>query len=229
MEVAERQSQRGSGRFLSFSARPHESIMNARDGSRPAKTTAESGWFRTPPSVTCPSSSTVPCPTPGSFDGDVDAARHYLGLFRDADLEHAVGALRGDALGIRGLRQREAAEEAAADPLDAAITVRLVPVAEVPLAAQCEHAVLHAHLDVPGIDTRYVGGEDETVGLLADVDGGDPVGDGGRTLGVRRHAAGHQFVEITVEPVHQAPGFVGYKAHNGPPRCCSGTLPAPVR
>ena len=53
----------------------------------------------------------------------LDALRLHLRLLRNAHLEHAVGLLRGDAFGLRGLGQREAAEERAGHALDALIAL----------------------------------------------------------------------------------------------------------
>src|SRR5271156_936501 len=52
-----------------------------------------------------------------------DSLRLHLGYLRNCDLEHPVGRLGLDVLHIGRLRQAEAAQELAGDPLDAAIAL----------------------------------------------------------------------------------------------------------
>src|SRR5690606_30467451 len=71
-----------------------------------------------------------------------DPARLLLLLLRDDELQHAIFRLRSDVLGVRRVRQREAAEEHAVAALDAAEALGLLGIRGLALAAQREHAVL---------------------------------------------------------------------------------------
>src|SRR5687768_15987625 len=73
---------------------------------------------------------------------DGDAARRALLGLGDPDLEHAVGELRGDRLGVDALRQRERPAEAAERALDAVEALALGLVVGLALTRDGQDGVL---------------------------------------------------------------------------------------
>src|SRR6056297_48689 len=151
-----------------------------------------------------------------SVDVDADPPRHDALVLGNHDFEHAVVALGGNAFGVGGVGQREAAEEAAGHALDAAIALAVFLAAVRAAARNGQHAVLHGDLDVVRLDARDVGVQQEAVLFLADVHRRGPVGDAAGGL-VHAEALLEQPVQVFVHGAHQAPGLVADKTHGLPP------------
>src|SRR5690606_21667710 len=110
-----------------------------------------------------------------SVDLDLDRARLLrLGL-RQMDLEDSVAAFGGDLLRIDIVRQREASREAAVERLATMLSLVLGGLLEAPFAAQRQHAVLDADIDVLLLDLRQIGLDRVLVVVLDDVRGGAPL------------------------------------------------------
>jgi len=79
-----------------------------------------------------------------------------------------------DRFRLRGLGQREAAQEGAGEAFEALEALRVLLALDAALAADRQHAVLGRDFDVLGIDARQIGTDDETLRFLVHVDGRHP-------------------------------------------------------
>src|SRR5581483_2016716 len=95
-----------------------------------------------------------------------DAAGLHLGLLRDGHLEHAIGLLRRDGLGVRALGQREATQEGARGALDALVAILRVLLFRASLTADRQHALLGRDVDILRLDAGDIRQDDEAVLLL---------------------------------------------------------------
>src|SRR5690606_16100452 len=119
-------------------------------------------------SSTCAASSTVESAAPGrahrigrararSMNLDLDRARLLRLRLRQMDLEHAVAAFRRDLVDIDIVRQREASRELAVERFAPMLPLVVGRLLDAPLAAQRQHAVLDADIDVFLLDLGQIG------------------------------------------------------------------------
>src|SRR5579863_3213352 len=106
--------------------------------------------------------------------GDGNAPRLLLRTLRNADLEHAVDEGRLDGLGVRALRECEAAQERAGGALDALVAVLRRFLLRATLALDGQHALVGGDVDVLVLDARQIGSHHEALVFLVNVDVRDP-------------------------------------------------------
>ena len=94
--------------------------------------------------------------------------------FGQGDAQHAVLVLRLDLLRVDHGGQGEGAGEGAVGALHAVVALLLHLVVELALAAQGQHVVLDADVDVLRVDARQLGLQDDVAVLLVDVHRGRP-------------------------------------------------------
>src|SRR3569833_2610487 len=91
------------------------------------------------------------------FAVDLDpTGLHGRGL-RNRYFQNTIGLLGFDLLGVGALGQREAAEEATGNTLDALIAVFGLALLSLALTADSQHAVVGGDVDVLGVNARDVG------------------------------------------------------------------------
>src|SRR6516164_5368913 len=132
-----------------------------------------------------------------SLDRHVDLDLLGLGFLalRNGEGQDAVFVLGLDGLGTHGVREREAAAEAAVGALDAQVVVFVHLLLELALAANREDVVLDADVEVLGLHVGKVGLDDEFLTGLIDVDRRGPT----RQIGLTR--AVKSFVKEAIDLV----------------------------
>src|SRR5882757_6141168 len=134
--------------------------------------------------------------------------RLHLSKLGNCDFQHTIDGFCLDVLGVRGIRQAEAALEFPTDAFDA---TRLAGFATslLALSANREHALVGRDLHGFGIHTRQVDVQYELIRFLADVDWGQP----GARVGGGGLRCAEQTIDIFLEPADERPRLITYDGH----------------
>src|ERR1700741_88096 len=118
---------------------------------------------------------------------DLDLLRLGFLALRNDQRQDAILVIGLDGLGVHGAGKREAAAEGAISALDPQIVFLIHFLLEFACTANRKDVVLDADVQIPGLNVRKVGLDDELVLCLVDVDSGRP---GGQVGLVRRAVKG---------------------------------------
>src|SRR5712664_3244338 len=146
--------------------------------SFPAPTT-EKGLARWPaPFLTTVSRNLLRCGSGHRLSSHVDLDLLGLGFLtlRDSQRQHAVLVIRLDRLGVHGVRQREAAGERTIGTLDTQVVVLVHVFRELALPADRQDVVLHADVQILGINVREIGLHHQFMLRIAYFDSSAPCG-----------------------------------------------------
>src|SRR5262249_47713246 len=105
---------------------------------------------------------------------DADAPRLLLRPLRQGDFQHPVDVRRLDGVHVNRLGQREPAHERARGTLDALEAVLRRLLVRVALTLDGQHTLLGGDFQVLALNTRHIGGHDEALGFLANVNVRNP-------------------------------------------------------
>src|SRR6516164_6681486 len=143
-----------------------------------------------------------------SLDRHVDLDLLGLGFLalRNGEGQDAVFVIGLDGLGVHGVREREAAAEAAVGALDAQVVVFVHLLLELALAANREDVVLDADVEVLGLHVGKVGLDDQFLTGLIDVDRRGPA----RQIGLTRRAVKglvEEAIDLVLKGIDAAKGL----------------------
>src|ERR1700687_5136276 len=124
-----------------------------------------------PSSLTTVSCELLPCGSGHRRGCDVDLDLLGLGslTLRDRQRQHAVLVIRLDRFSVDGVRQRETPREGTIGTLDTQALVFVHLLLELALPANRQNVVLHANIQILGINVREIGFHHQLVLGLVDI------------------------------------------------------------
>src|SRR5216683_2721926 len=171
---------------------------------------AEKGWRIGPALLSYHSSSAglLPCGSGHRLGVHIDFDLLWLGFFalRDRQSQHPVLVIGLNRIQIHGIRQREAPGERAIRALHAQVVVVVHLLLELAFTANRQDVVLHADVQILGIDFRQIGLHHEFMLGLVDIHGRSPGSEAG-FLAFPVEDIIKETIELVLQGVDPAEGF----------------------